>query len=492
MKSLKIVFVRHRQLLRKVARRYDFLRTLVRRYDLIRASRLLRIGPWAIMRALVLYRRAMLSEDPDGPLSRAQLADALDFLPRRTAPDAAPRGRSVVFLHHAYYNFFYLAEALRRRGWDAISASIEDPNGPHAGFYHGEDVSLFDSDSKQYKRNIVAFFSEVETRFRMVHFYGQSHMSFFPFLFDNKGTFDVLPLDFLRLRGRGIKIGYSVCGCLDGVAQSSVRRWSGACDRCVWQRHPQVCADNRNLAWGRKIHLMCDLIATEGFPALDWQGVGDQVYREPLTTALDPTLWRSDLEVPDKYRLKRAPGELIVYHGVGNYDTRGRDGRNVKGTGAVFAAIERLRSEGIPVRLEFVTDVPNKDVRFIQAQADVIVDQLNYGRYGAQAREGMMLGRPTVCYINKNEPSNADRLESIETCPLVSANEDTIYAVLRDLLLDAPRRRAIGQASRSFALKWHSADACAERFEAVYDRIMAGLPPAARNMRRHEASVAAQ
>ena len=35
------------------------------------------------------------------------------------------------------------------------------------------------------------------------------------------------------------------------------------------------------------------------------------------------------------------------------------------------------------MRLEFVTDVPSKDVRFIQVQADVIVDQLNTGRYGA-------------------------------------------------------------------------------------------------------------
>ena len=53
--------------------------------------------------------------------------------------------------------------------------------------------------------------------------------------------------------------------------------------------------------------------------------------------------------------------------------------------------------------------MPNKDVRFIQVQADIVVDQLNYGRYGAQAREGMMLGRPTVCYINKSEPPGSDR-----------------------------------------------------------------------------------
>ena len=44
---------------------------------------------------------------------------------------------------------------------------------------------------------------------------------------------------------------------------------------------------------------MCDLIATEGFPALDWQGKGERLFREPLTTALDPDFWRPDLEIPE-------------------------------------------------------------------------------------------------------------------------------------------------------------------------------------------------
>ena len=410
------------------------------------------------------------------------------FVPARNITIAPRPGRSwrqrsgsgrpsILFLHNCYYNFFYLAAALRRRGWDALSASMEDPNGPNAQFYHGEDVNLFDPAPERFRRKLLDFFGEVESRFRMVHFYGIGLMSFFPELFDGQRSFHILPTDFLRLRQRGVKIGYTVCGCADGVAQSSVKAWSGACDRCIWQHQPLVCSDNGNLAWGHKVHLMCDLIATEGFPALDWQGKGDALFREPLTTALDPNFWRPDLEIPERYRLKRASNELIVYHSVGNYDLRTRAGRNLKGTGAIVAAIDRLRDEGIPVRLEFVTDVPSKDVRFVQMQADVIVDQLNYGRYGATAREGMMLGRPTICYIQQDEPAGAERLESIETCPLISATEQSIYSVLKDLLSHEAKRRAIGAASRAFALKWHSADACAERFEQVYDRLMQGLPP---------------
>lgn len=387
-----------------------------------------------------------------------------------------PERRSVVFLHNAYYNFFYLAKALRARGWDAISVSLEDPNGPNMQYYHGEDLNLYDTDADVMLARIGAFCEEVKRRFNMVHFYGMGHMSFFPSLFDDGNEFAAIPVDFLELKRLGIKIGYSQGGCNQGIAQSSFLRWSeGCCNRCRWQNVPNVCSDRRNLAWGHKLHQMVDLFATEGNPALDYQGT-DKCYREPLTTALDPEVWKPNLTIPDYLRLPREKGELIVVHSVGNYMLRSKNGRSVKGTGAVFDAIERLRAEGVNVRLEFRTEVKSSDMRFIQAQCDVLIDQLNYGRYGATAREGLMLGKPTICYLNRDEPEGVPLSEAIEECPLVSANERTLYPVLRSLLLDSAARAEIGRKSREYALKWHSADACAERFETVYDRLMRDEP----------------
>lgn len=140
-----------------------------------------------------------------------------------------------------------------------------------------------------------------------------------------------------------------------------------------------------------------------------------------------------------------------------------------------MAAIERMTCEGIPVRPVFVTAMKNTEVRFLQVQADVIVDQLSYGRYGATAREGMMLGKPTICFINQNEPSPEDVLTSISEVPLVSATEGTIYQVLKDLLLRPDECRRIGQASREYALRWHNADACAERYEEIYDNVIGAV-----------------
>jgi glycosyltransferase involved in cell wall biosynthesis len=440
---------------------------LRRRLRRLRADQVIYLGPVAIARS-AFYRYALTRwRQVEESMRRGQAP--------LEGPTDQPNGRrSVLFLHNAYYNFYYLARALRARGWDALSASIEPADSPHAKFYHGEDVNLHDPDPQRFSSNIAEFFREVPRRFRMVHFYGRGHMSFFPERFDRHPDYDVIPTDFLQLRQLGVKIGYTVCGCLDGVAQTSVNRWSGgACNKCVWQNTPSICSDLGNLAWGHKLKLFCDLIATETFPALDYQGAPN-CFREPLTSALDSEFWKPDLDIPDKYRLPREAGELIVYHAVGNFSTRAVGGRNLKGTGAVLAAIERLRAEGVKVRLEFVSDVPNREVRFIQAQADVIVDQLNYGRYGATAREAMMLGKPTICNLNRAEPGPDGRLQSLDECPLIFADEESIYPVLKGLLGDADRRRKIGAASRAFAVKWHSAEACAARFERVYDHLMAG------------------
>lgn len=189
---------------------------------------------------------------------------------------------------------------------------------------------------------------------------------------------------------------------------------------------------------------------------------------------LDSEFWKPDLNIPEAHRVERRPGELLVYHGVGNYEERKRGDRNIKGTQAVFAAIEKLQREGIPVRLIFCTNVPNRDVRFYQAQADIVVDQLNAGRYGANAREAMMLGKPTICYLHKTPMPGESHSKALIECPLVSATEETVYVELKRLLEDANLRTEIGRRSRIFALKWHSADAAAERYERVYDSMVAG------------------
>lgn len=380
----------------------------------------------------------------------------------------------VVFLHNSYYHFFYLAKALRERGWDAVTVSLEPPDGPNANYYHGEDINLFSPDEKRFRENIEQFYRHALRRFDLLHFAGDGHMSFFP---DQFPVDD--PWDIVLWKSLGKKVAYTISGCNSGVAQSTVAAWSDldsgmvVCDKCVWQLQPEVCNDEKNLAWGRKIERYCDLIFSEASPALDFVASAITI-REPTTMCLDPAFWHPALQISEKWRIDRQDGELLVYHGVGNYDQRSRNGRNIKGTSFIVDAVEKIKQEGIPVKLIFATGMKNQDVRFLKAQCDVIVDQLNYGRYGATAREAMMLGKPTICYINSHEFSPHSSPRCMKELPLVSATENTIHEVLRDLLQDEERRVALGKAGRAYALKWHSATACAERYEQIYDQLMRG------------------
>ena len=385
--------------------------------------------------------------------------------------------RSVVFLNHSYYNFFYLAQALRKRGWRAVSVNTEPLTSADMAFYHGHDIDLFHEDPAEMSWCVNRFINHIICNYRLVHFYGKGRMSFFPSRHDKTPIYDEIPWDFLELRRRGIKIAHSTGGCYDLSGQSSFYSWSGgACDRCPWQSNAWVCSDFGNLSWGHKVWMLTDLICTETDAAIDYK-VGSKVYRGPLTAALDPEVWRPDLDIPASMRLQREAGELIIYHGFANADKRSTEDRNLKGTPAIISAVERLKREGYKLRLEFVSGMRNREVRFIQAQADIIVDQLNYGRHGATGREGLMLGKPTISHLIRDEIDDSQRLAYLDECTVVPANERSIYDVLKDLVESEEKRRAIGEASRACALKWWSADACAERYERIYDCVMSGQPP---------------
>jgi hypothetical protein len=391
---------------------------------------------------------------------------------------AQPKRRSVLFLEHSYYNFYYLARALRARGWDALSITTTAPDASDTRFFHGQDLRIHHPDSVEHQNRVMKFFEGVPDRFGIVHGYGVGVLSAIPGNRDVDSSFDRIPWDILALKRRGVLIGYSHSGCLDAVSQTTFRSWSPSlCANCAWADRPDICSDERNLNWGRKIVAVADLICIETEPALDLKN-SPNAFPGPLTFAMDPDIWAPGLTIPSHLKRERSPDEVVVYHAVGNYALRTRNQKNVKGTGAVIDAVERLRQEGIRIRLDFVHDVPSMDNRFVQSQADIIVDQLNYGRYGALAREAMMLGKPVVGRLNRFDGPGIPATQCILESPIVDADEDTVSDVLRELALNPERRAAIGLASREHAMHWWSADRLAARFEQVYDHVReTGRPP---------------
>jgi hypothetical protein len=402
--------------------------------------------------------------------------DEPDTLPLFSIP-AEPKRKSVVFVHNTRYHFNTLAQALRRRGWDALTVSVEPLDSPWRQFEVGEDLNLYHEDQATRRRQIREFLRALPERFGTLHFYGQGRPTFFEENMENSARRTKVPWDFLELRRHGVTIGYMPSGCMDGGRQSSIRQTSrNICGRCVWELRPDVCSDAKNAAWADTLDAVCDWVGIEGDFAVDERS-GSKFVRWPVCTATDPDYWRPDLVVDDDKRVPRENGEILVYHAFADVSVRRANGRDIKGTTAVEAAIEKLRAEGIPLKLFFASTLPITEVRYYKVQADIVVDQLNYGRIGANARESFMMGKPVITRLMPEQPFPLPPARSVMEAPALDASEATIEAVLRKLALDPALRRRMSRSSREYALRWYAADECARRFEMVIDRVKRGLVP---------------
>jgi glycosyltransferase involved in cell wall biosynthesis len=139
--------------------------------------------------------------------------------------------------------------------------------------------------------------------------------------------------------------------------------------------------------------------------------------------------------------------------------------RLIKGTAHVEAAFERLRARFPGVEFRTVERLPWRELRDLMAECDVLVDQVFMGWYGMVAVEAMALARPALAYLRPDFEPRA------QGCPLVPITVDTLEAELAALLMDAPRRRALGEAGRAWVERTHDARVVAGRLLELYRRI---------------------
>jgi len=382
----------------------------------------------------------------------------------------------ILFAGQCYYYAWYLSRELRKLGWRADVLNW-DTNPASQLYYHGEDYKFTWNCPLADMAKQLVFYIKALARYDIFHFSGAHNIGFGPL----SGVFRRIGFPYVEIRllkKIGKKIVYTNNGCLDGVSQSSFRSWPGpepVCDICPWRNTPEVCSDERNLEWGALRNSLADYQCTLGGNRKDYNN-DTRVHEVPEFYCLDVDLWRPDLIIPPEHRLSYPPGTVRIYHAVGNYDERTdpATGRNLKSTHIYLPLMERLKAEGYPVELIFAKDIPNREVRFYQAQADIIVDMLTFGFFGANVREAMMLGKPAVCYLRPEwlENMRQEVPDYVDELPVVSATPDTIHDVLVDLIEHLEKRVEIGRRSREFAVKWHSAAAGARRMDKIYGDLL--------------------
>lgn len=142
--------------------------------------------------------------------------------------------------------------------------------------------------------------------------------------------------------------------------------------------------------------------------------------------------------------------------------------RAVKGTEFFIDAVARLTREGRPCELTVAEGVSNSDALALIGTHDVLLDQLRAGWYGGVAVEAMAAGKPVVAHILEQDLACIPA-GMAHDLPVVIANPDTVYEVLRTLVAE-PRDRLAerAKASRAYVERWHAPERVAAQVMDAY------------------------
>jgi len=184
-----------------------------------------------------------------------------------------------------------------------------------------------------------------------------------------------------------------------------------------------------------------------------------------LPLAIEAARWeRAALErpLPNLDRRDGVRGPVVIAHGhAPHYQL-------MKGTRHVEAAVERLRAEFPRIELRMIDRQPWATMPEFLAGCDILVDQVMMGWYGLLAIEGMAERRTVVSYLRD------DLRAQYPDCPVVSADPESLHAVLRDLVRDPGQRAALGERGARFARERHDTKVVGAGLLRVY-REMLGL-----------------
>lgn len=314
----------------------------------------------------------------------------------------------------------------------------------------------------------------VDGHYDIVHFTGVHSMRFFYYYSIYTYGFETIGWDIDILKRLGIKVVYSNVACFDGVKASTFSKYTPeVCALCNWNGS-EYCNDDRNTHWGDIRNRLADYQITLGGNRNDLNRHPD-IHEVPGFYCLDKNKWSPNRAGPaTNVAASKESRQIVLYHAVGNFEMRSNGIKNIKCTHVYVPLVQQMQNEGYAVRLDIVSNVPNQEIIWRQLQADIFCDQLTFGWFGANAREGMMLGKPVICYLRPEWLASVAREipEYVAELPIVSATPETVASVLKDLVRHPEKRKELGQKGRIFAIKWHDRSAGAREVAAIYQRLL--------------------
>lgn len=359
--------------------------------------------------------------------------------------------KSILFVRPDYHCTFFYRDEFRRLGWKADV--FVNPGYPNGLLYSQEDI-LRPPHLRGERLWPVRWINRTILLLWYLSFFWRYQYHFYywrppAFIFGLRVLNRIFGEDFLAelsiAKFFGIKLIFLPSGCHDDESKEVFSQFdAGAvCGNCgAWNR----CDDRLNqLNFGR-VRRYFDLKI--GVGAID----SSQFEMTHIKyKAIDLDLWSPSLVVPEEHRLPTSE-KIRILHSSHLKGARDWGGRNIKGSPFVAAAVDRLIAEGYPVEFLVVDGLPSNRMRFYQAQADIVVDQLIYGWWGSTFVEAASLGKPVVCYLRSSwKAFFLERFPEYSCLPVVEADVSSIYDALKTLVSDPGFRRQKGEQSRQFA-----------------------------------------
>lgn len=384
--------------------------------------------------------------------------------------------RSILFVNPDYHCSFFLRSELRALGW--TTDVLRKPDFPRKLLFSNDVLvePALPSDTARFERLL-----QLAERYKYFVVYGdpefavvtRNHVSdlleslsaenqsrFLDWLYRRYGSPELM---LLRLMRR--KLIYFPNGCRQEALQEDFRKHENGilCANCTFADN--ICNDNENRRIFRLVNRYYQfVIANTPMPSVRLS-ITHFKYK-----SLDLNVYDPDLSIPEGKRLPPSDKIRIMH----SFFSAGRvaPGKNVKGSGYVVAAVQRLVEEGYPVEYMSAHDVPLAEMRYLQVQADIVVDQLLYGWWGSTGIEAMALGKPLVCYINGEfKRLFLEHFTEYHELPVVEASREDIYEVLKRLVVDPELRKLKGEQSRIFAQRHYDARSNARELASLCDRL---------------------
>ncbi len=362
--------------------------------------------------------------------------------------------KSILFVQPDYHCSFFYRDELRKKGW---KVDIYVPWGyPEELLYSAKEILRppRTNGSRTFVTKYIDHLLLVLWWF--LHFWRYEYHVYYgrpPVirLFEKElGLTKIFGKDFLIelwvSKALGIKLIFLPSGCHDDEIKAEITKLDNGnvCGNCgAWDK----CFDEKNVLNFDRIRRFFDMQI--GVGAID----STQFEMSHIKyKSIDLSLWNPSLKVPEQHRLPETKNVRVLHSAYLEKSGRSWQGRNIKGSAFVISAIERLKKEGYPVEYYFIKDKPSNQMRFYQLQADIAVEQLIYGWWGSTFVETSALGKPVVCYLRPSwKKFFLKKFPEYNELPIVEANIENIYEVLKRLVTDDAYRLQKGKDSRRFA-----------------------------------------